>query len=156
MSQKLFIILTLQLISFSEAALESQEIVCDAIRHTEWIAAGDNNTCVVDVKGIDAPGFMISSQDDSVSGLWFDSNKNIYFLPVEIHQSFQFLAALTASNCSIQAVSKKNFRNLDGLKFVFLNDNQITRIPSDLFDDNRALEEVYLGEFEEHEQKSVD
>lgn len=88
---------------------------------------------------------LSSEVDKSVTGLNFDGNKKIFYLPVLISQKFPNLIAYTASNCSIDSISKENFQDLKKLKILYLHENEIQTLTGNVFEDLESLEELLLG-----------
>jgi Leucine-rich repeat (LRR) protein len=86
-----------------------------------------------------------SSSDDRVSGLTFWKNKKIHYLPVEVSKSFPNLKFYAANDCSILAVSKRNFEGLKHLKLLVLNQNQIETIENKTFEGLTSLEGIRLS-----------
>jgi Leucine rich repeat len=98
---------------------------------------------------IDSKAYKISESEKSPSetGLIFTENKNIHFLPTAIYETFPKLLRLNADECSIRRISRDNFGKLTYLKFLFLAGNKINAIPSDTFEDLKALRILTLGKF---------
>lgn len=71
-------------------------------------------------------------------------NKRIKFLPKEISKTYAGLVQILAADCSIEAISKKNFGYLP-LKHINLSGNLITKIHDDTFEGLGSLEILYLG-----------
>lgn len=92
-------------------------------------------------------GIKIAEElDDQVQGFYSYGNKNIKFLPVNIHKNFPNLMALEASQCSIELLTKENLQGLSELKMLWLHHNQIEEIRSDTFQGLVSLEWIHLGE----------
>lgn len=95
---------------------------------------------------IDGPEFTFSIKPNfTIFGLNFNDNEKISFLPVHVRESFPNLNGITAERCSIQSISKDNFRYLVDLKLLNLNSNRIESFDSDVFEHLTSLEELYLG-----------
>jgi hypothetical protein len=96
---------------------------------------------------INAPNVTISTKrDESISGLNFNYNRKIFYLPIDVAEKFPYLTNYGAMACSISKISKLNFNGLNKLKHLWLFDNQIEKIDSDTFQDLVALETLDLGE----------
>lgn len=96
---------------------------------------------------IDSPGYTVSNpKDESITGIFYQLNKKISYLPSQLHEIFPNLIALTAHRCSVKAVTRENFRNLNKLKGLWLSYNQIEKIYSDTFEDLISLETLDLSE----------
>lgn len=96
---------------------------------------------------IDSPHANIASSDfnPSKNVLIFRNNKNIYFLPSDVYETFPNLIELDADKCSVFEIFKENFWNLRNLKILRLQENEIRTIPSDAFEDLKELESLLLG-----------
>lgn len=100
-----------------------------------------------DLTSINTPERTISSpKDTSITYLEMKTNKKIEFLPKEIYKTFPGLTLISANSCSIKSVSKGNFVNLNTIKYIFLNYNQIVKISDETFSGIASLEELHLRE----------
>lgn len=96
---------------------------------------------------IDSPAFtIVSAKDETIGGLNFGRNKNISFLPVNVHETFPNLKILFAGSSSIKAITKANFENLNKLEELYLFYNEIEIIGIDVFEDLASIERLDLGE----------
>lgn len=77
---------------------------------------------------IDSPNITIFTRDNSMEGLITDHNKKIIFLPDKIGDAYTNLLYIKAENCSIQQISRRNFKGLTKLKEIYLNHNQIKKV----------------------------
>jgi hypothetical protein len=94
---------------------------------------------------IDVEGATFSApKDDSIKALNFWYNTKIKFLPVRVAETFPSLTAYMAAGCSLKKISKENFRNMDRLKLLWLQNNQITIINGNTFEDLHELEQLWL------------
>lgn len=84
--------------------------------------------------------------DDSVQFLSLLFNKKIFFLPVNVSQSFPNLLIYHAGHCSIETIKKINFEAMSTLRWLFLDGNQLERIDSDTFDDLTDLIRLEMSE----------
>lgn len=126
----------------------SREVSCDYITDCFLIAFfGQQMTCYMKDVTIDSQGFTIASppKDETVTAMGFFSNKNALFLPDNIHEAFPYLMTLSASSCSIKTVSKENLKNLNKLRGLYLDNNQIKTIRSNVFEDLTSLQRLDLG-----------
>lgn len=99
---------------------------------------------------INSSDFTISSfRDESIARLDFFSNRNIFYLPVNVSESFPKLSFYNAQNCSIKFISNKNFKGMFELKKLYLDNNGIEKICSDTFEDSLVLEWLTLGKIVE-------
>lgn len=83
--------------------------------------------------------------DHSVSGLYFNENKEIEYLPVAVHSTFPNLVEYQANDCSIREISRKNFAKLYKLNYIRLHFNKIEKITSDTFADLPLLRGIALS-----------
>lgn len=95
---------------------------------------------------IDSMDYTISSRSENQIALHFAGNKNIFFLPVRLSESFSDLRELDAENCSLTVILKENFKKLDNLEVVLLRLNQIERIETNTFEDLSFLKYLWLSE----------
>lgn len=121
-------------------------IQCGSIKN--HFVGRDYKTCYFNkTAAIDSRGFSItSSEDETIEQLYIKSNKNIFYLPENIHEKFPNIESIIASSCSIKSISKEVFKNLTHLKRFDANLNQITEIESYLFEDLISLEHLGLCE----------
>lgn len=129
-------------IVYSDASSVSCENVGD-----KWIDrssyAGYRKTCFMnDTTAISATGssFTRTPRDPSIIRVSFDRNSKIEYLPESGWESLPSLKVLTAWHCSIQEISRKNFKNMRGLVWLGLYENKIRKINSDTFLDLPNLE----------------
>lgn len=95
---------------------------------------------------ISAPNTTVSfTPDEAMEGVWLEKNKAIKYLPIRIYEVFPNLREYWARECSITAISKKNFKRLAQLKELFLSSNLIETVPSNAFEDLVKLRWVRLG-----------
>lgn len=113
----------------------------------EWTRMGDLKCCFMqnDVE-INTKNSKISNVDPTVTALDFSHSKKIFFLPIDVNESFVSLKALAALECQISEISDMNFRGLHKLKFLDLTENIIETIPSHTFDDLISLEYLALSD----------
>lgn len=94
---------------------------------------------------IDSKDFMITTgRDESVGGFWSWGHKQLEYLPKNIGEQFPNLLDLTAGQCYIKEVSKKNFKGLSKLRGLTLNNNQIEVINDDTFEHIPTIEIIWL------------
>lgn len=141
---RLFLFFT-SLITFSNGA---GQVPCDSVDVAAF-AISVLKTCFMQHSTVvDAPDFIISTpRDETVEGLRFTHNKNIFFLPTETAKTFPNLIMYSAWNCSIKVVKKENFKNLNTIVAIYLSDNQIETVSSDTFEDLTSLEMISLSKF---------
>lgn len=128
--------------------VEALTVSCERIGTTKFETVGELKTCWMNTKvPIKVPDVTILTKDESVTGIFFTSNKNIEFLPIQIPGNLQNLVGYSAHRCSIKKVSKPCFAGLKNLKLLYLHKNQIEMIPSDTFEDLIAMEFLFLCKF---------
>lgn len=88
---------------------------------------------------------IFNAKDEQMEWLTLNTNKKVYFFPVDIASKFPNLIMITAHACSIEAISRKNFRNLNKLIHLEFYSNKIERIESDTFKDLVALEYLWIS-----------
>lgn len=115
----------------------------------ESVAVGTRGwfTCSMqDATVIGGLDFKISSaRDERVQEILFNRNRKISFLPLDTSKNFPNLTGYSARNCSIRNVRKENFHNLNALKGIYLDNNQIETIFSETFEGLISLQEIFLG-----------
>lgn len=123
------------------------QISCESITKQSWIVTGRQLTCFISPKAvIDSKSFIISSvRDEQIRALRFISNKQISYLPVNVHEKFPVLISFSAVACNIKSIFQRNFQNLNTLRELWLNGNQIKTIASDTFGSLTSLEYLDLG-----------
>lgn len=138
-------ILLLEIFAREAAA---KEVSCESNRSWNWgYPVGNQKTCFIEEITIDSQGFSIASaEDEATGGIYFEENKQVSYLPVNVHKIFPNLMGLSAAECSIKTLTKENFKNLKKLKELKLRYNQIEIIQNDVFEDLTSLEELDLGE----------
>lgn len=100
--------------------------------------------CEIRIAAIDSPDATIEV-DSTVTTLEMSNNLEVKFLPVELATSFPQLIFYFARNCSITTIAKIHFKDLTKLEKLFLDKNQIVKIPSDTFEDLKSLWMLKLG-----------
>lgn len=145
-----FILLSICFFQISQinGLLHSKEIFCERFYSGNWIPLKNETFTVCDMKietEIYEPNVKISNFDDSVLSLTFYTNRNIFYLPIDVAKSFPNLTAFGADETSIKEISKENFRNLRKLRCLTLVSNKIEMIFSDTFEDLESLEVLWLG-----------
>lgn len=122
-------------------------IACEKIDKIHWIHIYKQKVCIMQQgTTIDSDDSIIQQTDSSISALWINSGKNIWFLPVRVAETYPNLIGYAANSCSVTKISKKNFEGLEKVKALWLTSNQIEKIPSDTFDDLISLEFVDLDQ----------
>lgn len=136
--------------SFNLASAQS-EVECEEIIFAGWnlidSSTVDHKTCWLQETTIDSTGFVISStKDDNVTGLTLMTNENAFYLPEKVSTVFPNLLMYGASNSSIKEISKNNFEGLDKLTHLMLENNQIEKVPSGVFEGLKSLQILSLRE----------
>lgn len=121
---------------------------CDHFRLFNWTVGSEGNlltTCYANTAEINSTGFSFSYQKNvSIGAIDMDSNKKIKFLPENPAESFPSIVIYDARNCSIKALTKKNFLGLSSLQRIFLQKNLIVAIDDDTFEDSLMLKSIDL------------
>lgn len=138
-----FAIVILLLAALSK--VEGKQISCEKKTFESWGDIGSQKTCWMKKSTkIDSSDFKIVA-DASVGALFFNNNKKISFLPVEVGTSFPSLKLFASKYCSIKTIAKAHFKGLKALQSLNLENNQIETIGSDTFEDLTSLKELYLS-----------
>jgi len=143
----LFLVLNSELIDI--VAASKKQVECEQFENFDYGRYGGvQKTCHLNTRtSIDSPDTTISSTNDTtVEGIDMDNNYQIQFLPFEIYKSFPNLVALSAHHCSIKAITKDNFKNLNKLRIISMGTNPISKIPDDAFERLESLEHLDLCE----------
>jgi Leucine-rich repeat (LRR) protein len=93
---------------------------------------------------IDEISVKIQTRNESVKGLDLSQSKKVSFLPVQVADIFPNLIAISAWDCSIKTILKKNFARLIKLQQLCIDHNQIETIHSEIFEDLISLEVLTL------------
>jgi Leucine rich repeat len=123
---------------------------CNRIATDDWSERSGGNgrifeTCFMNETSIETIGVDISQSNESVTGLILNGNKKIFYLPENVPKSFPNLTVYFAINCSISNISSQNFKGMDKLTDLALNNNSISKVTSDTFNDLIRLVKLYLG-----------
>lgn len=139
------------LLMISVHQLHANTVKCESkANFSYWGYAGNgaDRTCFMKTEtAINSTGFIISSRDEHIGALQMHLNEEIRFLPEKVSETFPNLLLIWAYKCSLTEVSKNNFENLAKLRSLFLNNNQIEKIPSNAFEDLMSLSILYLRKF---------
>lgn len=129
-------------------SITSNEISCEKEGLHDWdFNVAKVKTCFMDKTTlINQTNVTIANVDDSFKGLSFEGNKNIRFLPVQVAEKIPNLLTYNARKCSVEDVSKENFKGLNKLKILHLAHNQIVVVPIDVFSDLSDLKALFLSE----------
>lgn len=73
------------------------------------------------------------------------ANKRIEFFPENIAEKFPNLIGLNAKSCSLETLSKENFKNFHKLRSMTISYNFIEKISTDTFMDLKLLEILDLS-----------
>jgi Leucine-rich repeat (LRR) protein len=134
-------------ILFSCHEIETKEISCEKVTDFAWGGSvGTVPQCWVEQAVIDTSGFIFSTAyNESIGGLYFGGNKNVNFLPNFVAEKFPNLLLYGADYCAIKEVMKQNFKGLNKLKKLYLNNNQIEKVVRGTFEDLVDLEALWLS-----------
>lgn len=124
-------------------AVSAIEITCDYVEKTDR-----STTCEFsDATEIKSEMVVLKHSDSTVTDIRALGRKSFLYLPIRVYESFPNVSVYTAIHCEIQKISKRNFRKLTNLVTLYLNQNKITTIEEDTFDDLEKLETLGLSEF---------
>lgn len=126
--------------------IETTEVTCEKFENIIWVAPVGlvKNCYMTQTTSIDERNVTISNFDDSVKALKLNNNKKNFYLPVQIDKRLPNILAINAAYCSIKEIFKDNFNGLDKLIVLLLENNQIEKIPNDVFKDLKSLEQLWL------------
>lgn len=71
-------------------------------------------------------------------------NKKVFYLPIDVFETYPDLQAYAANDCSVKKVNRRNFMQLTKMLVIWLTRNLIEKIPSDTFEDLTLLVELQL------------
>lgn len=144
------LIIIIFILKYFEAVNSWQKRVgCKRIENQKVVLKNDAIlTCLMNENTeISSKNFMISSDyNEEVDAIDFVRNKRIVFLPERIHEKFPELKVIEAQSCSILEISAVNFAKLNRLEQLQLQNNQIEKIPNDVFADLTSLTLLRLSE----------
>lgn len=131
------------LLAFAFSKSYAADVSCERIEKSsvegQYCFMVDNTTIV------DADVTLADPENNDVTGLFFNSNKKIEFLPVEVYKNFPNLRVYPAHYCSIREISARNFGELQNLLFIDLRGNQLKSIPNYCFSGLSKLSKLLLG-----------
>lgn len=95
---------------------------------------------------VDSPDYTFVNDTNyaSLETLHIIHQRNMDFLPVEVHERFPRLRFYWVLDTPIQKIFKKNFEKLFQLEQLQLKSNQIEMIKSDTFEDLKSLKEIHI------------
>lgn len=97
---------------------------------------------------IDVSGVALGvEKDESILGVRFYDNKNIFYLPVDVYKSYPNLVIYFGHSCNIKFLFKENFEHLGAVKELHLDNNRIQKLDGEMFEDMNSLQIIYLSEF---------
>jgi hypothetical protein len=153
MTKVLFIVVA---VSLAFGIAESFQVVCKSTMVISWDSESSYKTCIIN-NAIGIPGFSIWwPKDNNMNGLRIEPNKKVKHLPENLNEIFLNLVVYSAQNSKIQEISKVHFAELKYLKKLWLNNNQIQKVPGDSFEDLYSLEYLNLCESNQKPHKSID
>jgi Leucine-rich repeat (LRR) protein len=102
-------------------------------------------SCRIDLEtGIDASDFAFTTPDETITEIYADGNLNLKYLPLNIYEIYPNMIGISFWYCSVVAVSKANFQKLSKIRRLALNQNRISVIENDTFEDLESLEWLLL------------
>lgn len=121
-------------VSLARKGVSAQSIPCEKTKLEDYEFPEKLKICIMEEStSIDTTGVTISTPLDNnmkeiSKEISFLSNVKIRFLPENPAENFPNLMIYGASRCSIEAVSKENFKGLGKLTILYLDFNQLTTI----------------------------
>ena len=102
-------------------------------------------TCRMDLTTvIDSTDFSYGKADEAITEIYTDGNLNIRYLPLNPNENYPNLISMSFWLCGVRSVSKSNFIKLSKLRRLALNQNRLSIIEDNTFEDLVALEYLYL------------
>lgn len=105
-------------------------------------------TCRMDTydkTDIDSPDSVLSSEvDEDMTEIFADNNRNVEYLPTNIHEKFPNLLSMSFWYCNVRVVSNTTFKNLKFLIRLALNGNFLDHFDDGTFADLVNLKYLYL------------
>lgn len=134
--------IVLAIVVTAASQLKAAEINCSRIdRSKEFtVVCRFEKTFIISEDNVTFAGL----ENPEVDEIWFDVNKNIEFLPVQVYKKFPSSERYLAANLAIKKISASNFEKLVNLRTLVLTDNQIEFIPDDCFKNLNKLFEINL------------
>lgn len=131
-------------------SIDGNRITCSRVLNSTWSDSAymdERRDCELD-EGlrIDTRDFHFVEGDESVTGLVFSFNRNVFYLPVNVSASFENLQAYVAVCCSVEDVFVENFEGLVNLIMLDLRGNKIQSVASAVFGDLVALKFLRLSQ----------
>lgn len=83
---------------------------------------------------------------DEVKGFHIYNSSLCFYIPSGIHEYFANIEVLTVNYCGLRVVTSEDFRPLNRLRGVYLQNNELTTLDRDLFVHNPLIEEINLSE----------
>lgn len=109
--------------------------------------AAKGAACFMRFIAINSTDFLITSPRNELFVVFFARyNKKLQYLPSNLGEKFPNLLSLFADGCSIEELSKENFKGLNKLNYLELSDNQIETINDDVFEYTPEIKGIDLGE----------
>jgi hypothetical protein len=103
-------------------------------------------SCRMDIKAvINSSDFVFNSEVDlNMTEIYTDGNRNVMYLPTNIHEKFPNLLSLSIWNCGLKELSNATFRNLKFDVRIAINRNSLKTLELGTFDDCTALEFLFI------------
>ena len=124
----------------------ANSVTCEKIADINWSHIGTQKACHIGQNSvIESPGYTVQwDKDDTITAFNLAGNKNIFYLPDKVSENFTKLLTYGAHDCGVKVIRKSNFAGMSMVKALFLYNNRIEKVPSDAFEDMKALIWVYL------------
>lgn len=125
--------------------VNANDFFCEKIQTYVWSHNDNQITCFMNFLTKKPATRFSLAKHQQTKGLRFQANKNVTKLPENLSFVFSGLTFFNAESCAVQTLTNKNFKNLTNLRKIWLNNNEIESIDSDVFQDNKLLTFLTLG-----------
>jgi Leucine rich repeat len=126
---------------------KAKDVLCEKIEDYDFGSSKGFKACFLNEKtSINSTGMKISTNDNSIRGINFYNNKEIFYLPDGVFEKLPYVMGIDAQGCSIKQISVSNFKGLNKLEILKLDHNKIEKIMSGTFKDLVVLELLDLCE----------
>lgn len=125
--------------------IQSKRDISEVETELEQLHHSSQEICYI--RNIGSSTFIISSTRNlNVEEFQIRHEKNLELLPENIGAKFPNLKTFDTDNSGIENIKASTFKNLKGLKKLFLGQNKIKTIAAGAFDGLEALEMIQLSE----------
>ena len=117
------------------ATVNVNAFCCDRLRE-EHAMFDTWYTCIFGSKGLNSS--CKSSDYSEYRSVWYfkaENDVSVTELPVGVGELFPNMQKYYARNCAIKFIKRENFQDLNKVDYLDLQNNELTTIPSGVFDD---------------------